>query len=399
MQFHLDVVKGRLAPERITVDALSASEAEAQAQAQGFTVLGVAAANRAAWRRQSASPSSNTVRKQLGVFVEQLASLLNAGLNLPEALATLRRGASGAWLVVLSQVEKSLREGQSLSACLAMHPEFPELLVALVRSSEVTSDLHSALHRYLDHERRASQVRHQIVSVALYPALLFMVGGAVLLFLLLYVMPRFARIFENMTQQLPWSAKAMVAWARLLHEHGAVLLPSACVVAGAALLVAMSPRSRASVMRWLLGLPGLADRLRLYFLARWYRTTALLVEGGIPLPNALSLAEHVLPAAMKDAARQVQRSMREGLQPSIAFSQGRMATPVAEQLLRAGERSGEVGAMLTRAADFHEAEVTRSLEKAMRVIEPLVMTGIGIGVGVVVVLMYLPIFELASAIQ
>jgi general secretion pathway protein F len=125
----------------------------------------------------------------------------------------------------------------------------------------------------------------------------------------------------------------------------------------------------------------------------------MLVEGGIPLPESLSLANQVLPTALQPGGVAVVTAMRQGLAPSIAYIQAQMATPVAEQLLRAGERSGDVGLMLRRAAEFHENEVSKSLEQAMRVIEPLVMTFIGVGVGVVVILMYLPIFELASAIQ
>ncbi len=95
----------------------------------------------------------------------------------------------------------------------------------------------------------------------------------------------------------------------------------------------------------------------------------------------------------------MEAGIRDGLSPSDAHSRAGMATPVAEQLLRAGERTGDLGSVLTRIAQFHEAEVSRSLEQTMRALEPLVMVLIGVGVGAVVVLMYMPIFELASALQ
>jgi general secretion pathway protein F len=124
-----------------------------------------------------------------------------------------------------------------------------------------------------------------------------------------------------------------------------------------------------------------------------------LIDGGIPLVEALALSRGLLPSPMLGNADAVRDAVRDGLSPSAAHARGLMLTPVAEQLMLAGERTGDLGAVLVRIAQFHEAEVSRSLERLMKVLEPAVMVFIGVGVGVVVVLMYLPIFELASAIQ
>jgi general secretion pathway protein F len=136
-----------------------------------------------------------------------------------------------------------------------------------------------------------------------------------------------------------------------------------------------------------------------YWLARWYRSTGMLVDGGIPLLQALRISEDMLPLAQRHRARQVESGIGGGLAPSQAYEAAGMATPIARQFLIAGERTGDLGAVLTRLADFHENEVSRAVEKTMRVFEPVVMLAIGVGVGMVVVLMYLPIFELASAIN
>jgi general secretion pathway protein F len=159
------------------------------------------------------------------------------------------------------------------------------------------------------------------------------------------------------------------------------------------------PSLRARAMQRLFEWRPLRRRLRTYFLARWYRATGMLVEGGIPLASSLALTQGLLPLGLRAGGDQVAQAVREGLSPARAHARGGMATPVAEQLLLAGERSGDLGGVLSRIAQFHEAEVSRSLERSMRALEPVVMVLIGLGVGVVVVLMYLPIFELASAIQ
>jgi len=398
MRVRLDVVRGRSAPHAMELEASSLDEARVRAQAQGFTVLAIETQG-FHWRTALSLPSGRAPRFDTTVFVEQLRDLLGAGLSLIEALGPLEQAATDDQRLVLRALIQRLRGGERLSDAFAAEPQFSSLLVALVRASELTSDLPQALTRYLEHERRVTELRHRLSSVAIYPLLLTGVGSAVLIFLLLYVMPRFARVFESMTGELPWSARAMVWWAQWLHAHGVALtiVTGLCIVAAVAAIA--SPASRGRLQQRLFQWSPLRSRLRTYFLSRWYRATGMLVEGGIPLPEALALSNELLPQGLRSSGRAAERALRDGHSPAEAFVSAGMDTPVAEQLMRAGERTGGMGAVLTRVAQFHEAEVARSLERGMRALEPIVMVLIGVGVGTVVVLMYMPIFELASAIQ
>lgn len=395
MRVVLTVVQGRSAPRIIEVDSPSVQEARERTAAQGLTVLSAESngANWQGWAARSAKPID------LPLFIAQLRDLLTAGLSVIEALGALRRGAKGMSVSVIETLERQLREGRPLSGAMAAMPVFPALLIALVRASELTSDLPQSLTRFLEHEQRATEVRHRIASVSIYPILLTAVGTMVLLFLIFYVVPRFARIFDGMGGELPWSATLMVAWAQLLHAHGVWLGAGAAGLVMAIGAAAASRVVRASLMRRLLSWAPLREQFRLYFLARWYHATGMLVQGGIPLSQALSLTGALLPLTLHGHGLKVEDSIRNGLSPSAAYLQAGMATPVAEQLLLAGERSGELGAVLGRIARYHEEEVSRTLERGMRIFEPVVMVLIGLSVGIVVVLMYMPIFELASAIN
>jgi general secretion pathway protein F len=395
MRVDLRVVRGRDAPHLLCLEAASVDDAAAVAIQRGYAVLG--ASGSGSWLAKG--PSIRRGKFNVVVFVEQLRDLLGAGLSVIEALETLRRGSTGAAADSIEALEGRLREGKSLSQALAESENFPDLLIALVRASELTSDLPQTLARFLEHERRVAEIRHRLVSTAIYPLLLIAVGGAVLLFLLFYVMPRFARVFDGMSGELPWSARAMVGWARFLHSSGAWWLAGGAFLAIAILASMATSRGRAAAARRIMALAPLRNRLRIYFLARWFRANGMLVEGGIPLASSLGLANGLLPLALRPQGEAVEQGVRQGLSPSQAHVRAGMATPVAEQLLLAGERTGDLGAVLSRIAHFHEAEVTRSLEQTMRALEPLVMVLIGVGVGVVVVLMYMPIFELASAIK
>jgi general secretion pathway protein F len=397
MQVNLSVVRGRGAPERLEIQAISFDDARSQAIALGYAVLSIRSAYSGVGESRGARSSRASF--DIPVFIEQLRDLLQAGLSVIEALIALRRGAKRNSVSVIDALERRLHEGKTLSNALAADPVFPELLVALVQAAELTSDLAQSLTRFLEHEARIADIRHRIVATAIYPMLLIGVGGLVLLFLLFYVMPRFARVFEGMNGDLPWSARAMVAWSQGLQAHGVWLAGGGVVLAAGVIAVAASASFRARLLARVLDQSLFRDRLKVYFLARWYRATGLLVQGGIPLTQALRLSNQLLPSAMQASGHLVERGVNEGLSPSAAHVRAGMVTPVAEQLMLAGERTGDLGNVLNRIAHYHEAEVSRLLERSMRALEPIVMVAIGLGVGIVVVLMYLPIFELASSIQ
>jgi len=397
MRIHLDVVRGRGAPQSIELDAPSIEDARQLAAQQGYSVLALRPATfdlRQVLRSLGPRASFDTL-----VFAEQLRDLLGAGLSLIEALDTLERAASTRDRSVLQALAERLRGGARLSDAMSLDECFPALLVALVRASELTSDLPQALTRFLEHEQRVAELRHRITSVTIYPLLLTIVGMGVLLFLLLYVMPRFARVFEGMVGELPWSARAMVWWSHWLGAYGPWLAAAAALTIAMIAAAVLMPSSRGHALQRLLDWAPLRTRMRTYFLARWYRATGMLVSGGIPLPEALALSNDLLPDALRAGGSATERALRDGLAPADAHMRAGMVTAVAEQLMRAGERTGDMGGVLLRIAQFHDAEVSRSLERGMRVLEPLVMVLIGIGVGTVVVLMYMPIFDLAGAIQ
>jgi general secretion pathway protein F len=399
MRFRLDVVRGRRAPETIELDAPSLDTAQAMAVQDGYTVL----AARSKTTRIGSSLQWRSIpggaRFSPIVFAEQLRDLLVAGLSVIEALDTLQRSSSDASRSVLESLAVSLRSGAQLSQALATSAVFPPLLISLVRASELTSNLPQALSRFLEHERRVAELRHRLTSLAIYPLMLMGVGSGVLFFLLFYVMPRFARVFEGMAGALPWSARAMVWWAGFLSSSGWLLAALGALAAFALVALVSMPAARNGLSARVLNWAPLRQPLRAYVLARWYRTTGMLIEGGIAMPAAVSLATDLLPPALRSGGTAVVQALRNGQSPAQAYADGDMATAVAEQLLRAGERTGDIGGVLTRIANFHDAEVSRTLERTMRTLEPLVMVLLGLGVGTVVVLMYLPIFELASAIQ
>lgn len=395
MRFRVKGVDRAAGVVSLTLEAPAAADARRLAEQQGLRVLSLRAARRwpALHGRRPAFP--------LLLFSQELATLLNAGLALLDALESLAEKESDAHARgVLERLVRLLYEGKSLSQALSSAPEvFPELYVALVQSSEKTGEVGDALGRYVAYRARVDEVRRKIVSASVYPALLFVVGCGVLLFLIGYVVPRFAVVFEDLGPALPWLSRALLAAGQFLHAHQAAVGAGAlAVVAGGALLV-REPATRRALVRLLESVPAVRERLFLYELARFYRSLGILLQGGIPVLGALPMVRGLLGAATRARLDAVAARIREGQALSRALEENGLATPVSLRMLRAGEQSGRLGAMMERTADFYDEEMSRWIEWFVRLFEPLLMTFIGLVIGVIVILMYIPIFELASSIQ
>lgn len=336
----------------------------------------------------------------LPLFAQQFVALLAAGLGTVEALEAMASEASRGSGATLRELLGHVRAGRSLSWAMEQMPQaFPPLFVATVRASERTGDLREALLRYIAYQDQIEQLRRKVVDASVYPALLLAAGALVAGFLLLYVVPRFASIYDDIGGQLPWLSRLMMDWGRLLSDH--VLMVVASV--GAAMLVlgygATRPALRRRLWQRLWSVPKCGEWLRVYQLARLYRTLGMLLRSGTPLVTALDLAEGLLAPALRGALAEARRSISEGQPVSASLAARGLTTPIAVSMLGVGERSGELGAMMDRVASLYDEQLARWVELGTRLIEPLLMAAIGTVIGLIVILLYMPVFELAGSLR
>lgn len=399
MQIRLVLARGSEPPAISTMEAESAEAAAAEARKSGYVVIEARESGTArpfAWpffRRKRASDFSEVL------LAQQLAALLSAGLGLVEAMHALAAQAEGPMRAVLGALVASLSQGDTLSQALERIGSVSPLFVSLIRASEQTSDLGAALHRYLDYARQVDEVKQRVISASIYPALLTGVGSLVLIFLLIWVVPRFATIFESMQGDLPWTARALMYWGRVVAEQGGHLILVLLTGVGSVAILFGQSSARTRLYARVLAWRRLGTWLQRFHFARLYRTIGMLLSGGIPLVRAVEMGLPLLPFALRARAAEAVQEIRQGNSMAAAFERHALATPVGTQMLAVGERTGDLGAMMVRIAEFEETDLARALERAMRAFEPLLMTVIGVGIGLVVVLMYMPIFELASAIN
>ncbi|HEY8357542.1 MAG TPA: type II secretion system F family protein [Ramlibacter sp.] len=377
----------------LVLEALDEADARAQALATRHTPLSVAPRGGVLPRRDARFP--------LLLFAQELLALLEAGLGVVEALDTLvEKDPQPARRAVLARLAQQLREGQRLSGALRQQPDvFPALFAGVVQAAEGTSDLPRALSRYIDYESRLEAVRHKVVSAAIYPAILLVVGTAVALFLLGYVVPEFAVVYQGNGRELPAASQLLMNWGAFASGHGAELLAG---VLGALALAGWWIRRNMAGGGWwraLRLLPAARPRIEVLELSRLYLTLGMLLEGGIPLHQALGLCEAVVADDARPGLRAVRGRIEAGEPLSEALAAHGLTTPVALRLLRVGEQSGQLGAMLTRTANFHDQETARWIERFSKALEPVLMAAIGIVVGGIVILLYMPIFDLAGSLQ
>jgi general secretion pathway protein F len=402
----LVLVEGRA--ERRTIGAIDAAAARDQCAGLG-KVLRVKElrelrglrrrSNGAAAGQHSRSRNSRS-RFMLNLFMQELIALLEAGLSIVEAIEALAESApQQEHRNVLEQLLKALYQGQPLSQAMRMQTAiFPALLVAGVASSEHSGQLAQALRRFHHYQVQIENLKKKVRGALLYPAIVMTAGALILVFLLIFVIPRFATVFDGM-KHLNGTAMLMVWWGALVSEHGGALLAGAAAALAVAVAAVHSAAVKAVFWNALWRIRRLRQQRQLFILARFYRTFGLLMMGGMPALDALRLTGELLPPERQADLQQVLRQVAEGRNIAAALADANLTTPVAARLLRVGEQSGDLAGMCERIAQFHDEALARAIDLFSKVFEPVLMLCVGGLIGTIVFLLYMPIFELAENVS
>ena len=378
----------------LELDADSAEEARLQVVAQGGMVLNVK-------RRFSGWMPTPKLRFPLAHFSQELLSLLVAGLSLVESIETLADKEQDARVrKIIEELLGRLYEGVTFSRALEFFPQaFPPLYVATARASERTGDLPEALTRFITYHTQMDLVRKKLIGASIYPVLLLVIGLLVGLFLLVFVVPKFSAIYEDVGSDLPWMSMLLIEWGQLVHEKGWELAGGATAVLALVIYAVTRPAFRVTVVQQLWRIPAIGERMRVYQLARFYRTLGMLLRGGIPVVKALEMVSGLLQPHFRPKVHAAAVRIREGKTISSAMEAEGLTTAVGDRMLRVGERTGLMGEMMERIGNFHDEEISRWVEWLTKLIEPILMAVIGGVIGGIIILMYMPIFQLAGSVN
>lgn len=355
----------------------------------------------------SAPTAAPAYRAGLAIDEEQFAQnvglMLQSGLTLMDSIKTFGERAAPATARALDLLTLRLRQGEALSGAMQACGAFRPALLACVRASELTGDLADSLERYAANAARMRALRSRMVSALVYPALLVSVAALVVMFLLVYVVPRFATVLESSSKDLPILSQLLIGLGRTLNG-----VPTPVWLALAALLgygvwsivKAMRERRLETLLATLaVRIPGVRDLVRTFGHAQLARNGAMLTRSGVPALKALAMCRDLLSSADRMPLDRALNAATAGAPLAQALHEQHLIDTLGLRVLRVAEQTGQLDAALDRLADVHDQHLERALERANRLIEPLLMLGIGLVVGGIVVLMYLPIFQLASSIQ
>lgn len=335
------------------------------------------------------------------LFCQELAVLLDAGIPLYEALITLHeKEASVSVAQVIQTLTTALSQGKTLSQAMRMQPAaFSTLLIASIEASQRTGQTAQALRQHAAYLAWLDGLRSKLISAAIYPAILIGASTLVIAFLTVFVVPRFAEIYEDMGGDLPWMSALLLDVGRGVGAHPSVAVMGLLGIVAGVWAMWTSPAMRAAVSAQLWRTPVIGPRLRLIELASLYRTLGLLLQAGVAVVPALEASGELVGPSLRSSLAQATLRVREGVRLSESLHQHDLSTPVSLRMVRVGEQTGELGAMLERAATFYDEELARFTEWVGKVVSPVLMLIMGVLIGGIVVLMYLPIFQVAEQIQ
>ena len=338
----------------------------------------------------------------LALFARELATLVDAGLPVDEALGALADQSQKPRVqsVVLA-LRARVREGSTLADAMGGFGEsFSELMRAAVAAGEQSGQLGPALLRLAEYSERRAEFRQGLISALAYPVLLTGVALLIVTGLLVYVVPQVVHVFEHLGHQLPLLTRALIALADFVQHFGALVL-----VLGVALALAARAalRREATKARWhafLLRTPVLGRLLRAADTANATKTLAMLSGSGVPLLDALRLAARTARMVpLREALAGAAVRVREGQGFARALADSGQFPPVALRLIASGEKSGRLDAMLEAAAQHERRELETRLATIGSVIGPLVILLVGGMVLLIVLAILLPIFQLNSLIK
>ncbi|OIO55386.1 MAG: type II secretion system protein GspF [Alphaproteobacteria bacterium CG_4_10_14_0_2_um_filter_63_37] len=336
-------------------------------------------------------------RAEVVLFTRNLATLLGAGITLVDALDASREQMEGESIEpVIAAVKGRVNEGSSLAGALSDHPRvFPDLYRAIIAAAEEAGALGPSLDRLADFLEESEALKGKLVVASVYPALMTVLGGGIVVGLVAVVVPKITKVFVDMGQTLPLPTRILMGISDLLAQHWGLMLLALGVLAGGMAWAVRGEEGRRRRDGWVLKVPLLRRLVIQLGVARFSRTLSILLGSGVPILSALRTAaplmnNRILEGKVAEAAGEV----REG--GSLARALQRQATfpPLLIQMIKSGEGSGTLDRMLERVADRLDRETGATLAALMAVVEPLLIVVMAVAVGFVVVSVLLPIFEM-----
>ncbi len=368
---------------------------------QGFHVFYIKKKSFQVFSRKSSFRPQFSGRRFLS-FNQELLVLFRSGLPILQVLDTItERLEPGRILDVLREVRDDIKGGGSLSEAFGKFPRFfPPLYVASIKAGEKTGDLPVTLGRYILYQKRVEALKAKVKGAAFYPVLLSIAVIVVVLFLMLFVVPRFTQIYADANAQLPLITRMLIGFTETLTASLPFAVPG-LIAGGMALRVyARTERGILLVDRIKLRLPFFGKLFSDYAISNFCRTFATTLSSGIPVIQSMQMARGTLNnRLLENLLVSATRKVEEGMTISSSLEQAGFFPTLALRMIGVGETTGALADMLNDVSEYYEEEVERRLDRLTTLVEPIMMMTMGLLIGGIIVAMYVPIFQMGSTVS
>ncbi len=340
--------------------------------------------------------------KDVTVFARQFSTMINAGLSLTKCLTILGGQTENTYLRdIIGQLGKDVEAGQSLSDALSKHPKvFPPIFVNMVRAGETGGVLDEVLNRVADHFEQEQQLKGKIKSAMTYPVAMGIMVLLILTAMMLFVVPTFEKMFNDMGGKLPFMTQILVDASHFVAGPGGIIT---VVVLVAAVWTFKWWSKGPGKLIWdgaKLRMPVFGSMTRKIALAKFTRTFGTLVSAGVPILSALDIVGDTAGnEVVANAVKHARGAIKEGETIAKPLSESKVFPSMLVQMIAVGEETGALDAMLNKIADFYDEEVSVAVEGLTSLIEPLMMATLGVVVGGMVVALYLPMFQVITLVK
>lgn len=372
-------------------------------QSKGLMVLELVPINRTQKKIGEAGSfqRGHTRSIDLAWWCREMTTLLRAGMTVVEAVDTMQvQTTKGAQAILQTRLLKALQEGKSLSVAMESSGFFPRVLIASVIASERTGRLIDALTDYIQYQEQLKNLQKKSVSAAIYPFMVMGIGLIIVLFLLMYVLPRFATLYDSLQGDISPMTQIVLGISKFLARHWSVFA-GLIVVGVCCVVIAWQSGGLKRFFIWIVQwLPLTRNAVADFNRAKLYQALGLTLKGGYPLSEAIAVCETLgLSADLSGRITQSKWAIEQGHAASKALGDAGIADEVALRLLRVGERGGQFVLVLQTLAERHADRFSIFIQRLTTFIEPILLLLVAMIVGGIVVMMYMPIFDIASGLH
>jgi type IV pilus assembly protein PilC len=340
-------------------------------------------------------------QRSIAIFTRQLATMIDAGLPLVQSMESLSsQQESKVFKNILREIREDVEGGSTFAGALKKHPgTFNELYTNLVVAGEEGGILDNILNRLANYIEKSEALKKKVKSALIYPATIVGVAVVVVMILMIFVIPVFETMFKSAGQNLPLPTLIVVTLSKLIKKYVIIFIPAMILLFFMFRKYYQTQNGKAVIDRLLLKLPVFGSLFKKIAVARFSRTLGTLVSSGVPILDGLSIVSRTAGnRTIETAILNARASIREGETIAEPLSRSGLFPPMVIQMISVGESTGALDSMLSKIADFFEEEVDIAVVNLTSLLEPLLMVFLGVVIGGVVIAMYLPIFQMASAV-